>query len=89
MVGRPPSRQKAPAEAHKVLLRSTQNTSIDELPIERSGVISGKMDLDNNLPINLPMTAAVHTSKTVSRTPKLHNSTWRYHKYYTVCGNIS
>ena len=25
---RPPSRQKAPAEAHKIVLRSTQNTSI-------------------------------------------------------------
>jgi len=39
MLIRPPSRQQSPAEAHQLLPRSTQNTSITELPIQRSGFI--------------------------------------------------
>ena len=39
MLIRPPSRQQAPAEAHRLLPRSTQKTSIAELPIQQSGFI--------------------------------------------------
>jgi hypothetical protein len=35
----PPSQHSAPAEAHQRLSRSTQNTSIVELPVQRSGFI--------------------------------------------------
>ena len=39
MLIRPPSRQQAPAEPQHLLPRSTQNISIAELPIQRSGFI--------------------------------------------------
>ena len=39
LLSRPPSRQQAPAEPQHLLPRSTQNTSIAELPIQRSGLI--------------------------------------------------
>ena len=35
----PPHRQQGPAEAHQLLPLSTQNTSIAELAIQRSGFI--------------------------------------------------
>jgi hypothetical protein len=39
MLIRLPSRQQSPAEAQQILPRSTQNTSIAELQIQRSGFI--------------------------------------------------
>lgn len=51
------NRQSAPAEAHQRLPRSTQNTSIADLPNQRSGFIEV---LRNRLPGSHPLTAPGH-----------------------------
>jgi hypothetical protein len=78
MLIRPPSRQSAPAEAHQLLPRSTQNTSIAELPIQRSGFIVDERSCAISFQAVNPLTAPVHPPERVTGPPELHHSEGRY-----------